>query len=74
MKQLRNTSVVVQADPPRALAFVAHHSLTVRSEGEEWQMDFASEIDDLAKALERLGIDTGQGLITPMKRDDEDDE
>ncbi|MBB5468199.1 hypothetical protein HDG32_004324 [Paraburkholderia sp. CI2] len=37
-------------------------------------MDFASEIDDLAKALERLGIDTGQGLITPMKRDDEDDE
>lgn len=39
-------------------ALLIHHSLTVRSEGEEWQMDFSSEISGLTEALELLGVDT----------------
>lgn len=53
-------------------ALVTRHSLTVRSEGEEWQLNFGDRIDRLAEALELLGIDTSAGLNAPMQREDDD--
>lgn len=50
-----------------------HHSLTVRAEDEEWQMDFTRGIDLLTDALELLGIDTSRGLPAPIQPGDEDD-
>jgi hypothetical protein len=73
LEQARMTALIVEAVHRARYALVVHHSLTVRSEGEEWRMDFSDQIDRLTEALELLGIDTSAGLEAPMRRGKEAD-
>jgi hypothetical protein len=39
-------------------AIAVHHGMTVRSEGEEWALDFAHELKVIDNALKMAGLDT----------------
>jgi ABC-type uncharacterized transport system permease subunit len=64
---------IVQALHLARYLLVTHHALTVRAEGEQWQLDFTRGIHTLTDALELMGIDTSNGLPAPMRPGDEDD-
>ncbi|MEM5461740.1 hypothetical protein VSR69_44330 [Paraburkholderia phytofirmans] len=56
---------------------VIHDGMQVRSGGNEWTLDFRSQIELVRRAMEMLGIDTSEPLIAPpggpRKEDDDAD-
>lgn len=73
VRQAERDAKVVEALHLARYLLVIHHSLTVRAEGEEWQLDFTRGIESLTAALELLGIDTSNGLPAPMPPGDDHD-
>lgn len=55
---------------------VIHDGMLVRTEGDEWALNFRSEIERVRQAMEMLGINTSGQLIGPPweHHDDEKDD
>ncbi|MEZ2311744.1 hypothetical protein AB6809_34555 [Paraburkholderia sp. RCC_158] len=54
---------------------VVHDGMLVRAEGNEWTLNFRSQIERVREAMEMLGIDTSEPLIAPpLERGDEGDD
>ncbi|WP_133660516.1 hypothetical protein [Paraburkholderia sp. BL10I2N1] len=74
IEQAERDAKVVDAVHHAQYALVIHNGLMVRSEGEEWQMEFEREIDRLTEAMTLLGIDMSKPLIAPVRGDPLEDE
>ena len=44
---------------------VVHDGMRVRAEGEEWKLNFRSQIELVRGAMEMLGINTSEPLMAP---------
>jgi hypothetical protein len=58
VREAERESKLVDALYRARYAIAVHHGMTVRSEGEEWALDFAHELKVIDTALRMAGIDT----------------
>lgn len=56
-------------------ALVVHDGMRVRSEGDEWTLNFRLQFERVRPAMEMLGVNTSEPLIAPpLESTDESDD
>jgi hypothetical protein len=60
VREAERESKLVDALYRARYAIAVHNGMTVRSDGEEWALDFAQELKLIDTALTMAGIDTKQ--------------
>lgn len=63
---------LVQALLVARYTLAIHSGMKVTSEGETWQLDFASELSKIDAALQSAGVDTTRPMLAPVKWADAD--
>jgi hypothetical protein len=68
IREAERESRLVDALYQARYAIAVHHGMTVRSDGEEWALDFAQELQLIDTALKVAGIDIARVNQQQLKR------